>query len=133
MGGGRASSRSAGIRARPGGLAAAFVAFQASDLFGNVLSQSGSFWWGPETEEEWLTKQYAAGDNRSLCFYLEVGLLERATTVDQVVVNRHLRDVLCAKGYDVHYAEYNGGHDYLTWRESVADGLLALMGRSLPK
>ncbi|GHO49148.1 enterochelin esterase [Ktedonospora formicarum] len=114
-----------------GGLAAAFVAFQAADLFGNILSQSGSFWWGPEKEEEWLTTQYAASEKRPLRFALEVGLLERATTVDQVVVNRRLRDVLRTKGYDVHYAEYNGGHDYLTWRESMADRLLALMGKSL--
>ena len=29
-----------------GGLAAAYVAFQRPDLFGNVLSCSGSYWWG---------------------------------------------------------------------------------------
>src|SRR5262249_28260586 len=28
-----------------GGLAAAFVGFERPDLFGNVLAQSGSFWW----------------------------------------------------------------------------------------
>lgn len=31
-----------------GGLAAAFVAFSRPDLFGNVWSQSGAFWRGPE-------------------------------------------------------------------------------------
>ncbi|GHO48348.1 alpha/beta hydrolase [Ktedonospora formicarum] len=116
-----------------GGLAAAFVAFEASDLFGKVLSQSGSFWWGPETEREWLTTHYAAREKRPLRFSLEVGLLERTATVDQVIANRHFHDMLCKKGYDVHYTEYNGGHDYLTWRESVADGLLALMRKSLPE
>lgn len=116
-----------------GGLAAAFAGLEAPDFFGNVLSQSGSFWWGPETEDEWLTSQYKTSERRPLRFYLEVGLLEQATTVDQVVVNRHLRDVLRAKGYDVHYAEYNGGHDFLTWRESLADGLLALMERDSPE
>ena len=34
----------------------------------------------------------------------------------------------CAKGYDVHYHEFPGGHDRLTWRGSLADGLLSLIG-----
>lgn len=78
-------------------------------------------------------KDYETSEQRPLCFYLEVSLLERATTVDQVEVNRHFPDVLLAKGYDVHYAEYNGDHDYLTWRESLAGGLLALTRRSSPE
>ncbi len=31
-----------------GGLAAAYAGFCHSDVFGNALSQSGSFWWKPE-------------------------------------------------------------------------------------
>jgi enterochelin esterase-like enzyme len=44
--------------------------------------------------------------------------------------SRHMRDVLLAKRYEVHYQENVGGHDYLSWRGSLADGLLALMGTS---
>ena len=43
--------------------------------------------------------------------------------------NRHMRDVLLAKGYEVHYREFIGGHDYLSWRGLLADGLIALIGR----
>jgi hypothetical protein len=30
--------------------------------------------------------------------------------------------------YTLHYAEYNGGHDYICWQGTLADGLLALVG-----
>jgi enterochelin esterase family protein len=118
-----------------GGLAAAFAALRHPDVFGNVLSQSGAFWWKPEDdrEYEWLARHVAAGPTRPLRFYLEVGLLEAGPMAgnapDQVVVNRHLCTVLHAKGYPVHYREYNGGHEYVCWRGTLADGLLSLLGR----
>lgn len=116
-----------------GGLAATFAALRAPDVFGNVLSQSGSFWWKPAEarEYEWLARQYVLSPTLPLRFYLDVGLREVAAHPDymptQVVVNRHMRDVLQAKGYPVHYAEFMGGHDYICWRGTLADGLLALL------
>ena len=40
-----------------------------------------------------------------------------------------VRDVLEAKGHAVTYREFTGGHDFVVWRNSVADGLLALVGK----
>src|SRR5262249_38916393 len=40
----------------------------------------------------------------------------------QLVANRHLRTLLRSKGYPVRYAEFVGGHDYLCWRGTLADG-----------
>jgi enterochelin esterase family protein len=34
-----------------------------------------------------------------------------------------------AKGDDVHYQQFLGGHDYLSLRGTFADGLIALIGR----
>jgi len=116
-----------------GGLAATFVGLRHPEVFGHVLSQSGSFWWKPQDEEEheWLTRQFVASPTLPLRFYMDVGLLEN--TYDdgpsQRCANRHMRDVLRAKGYPLHYAEYSGGHDYVCWRGTLADGLLALMGK----
>lgn len=116
-----------------GGLAAAFTGLRASEIFGNVLSQSGSFWWDKDPEDgiqqEWIIQQFIASPRLPLCFYLEVGLKEDSGWIYMVGCNRHLRDVLILKGYEVHYAEFNGYHHYVCQRGSLADGLLALVGK----
>jgi enterochelin esterase family protein len=116
-----------------GGLAAAFVGLRASEIFGNVLSQSGSFWWDRDPDKDILQQkiiqEYVASPRLPVRFYMEVGLKERSGIVDMLLHNRHLRDVLILKGYEVHYSEFNGGHDYISWRGSLADGLLALVGK----
>jgi len=122
-----------------GGLAASFAAFRHPELFGNVLSQSAFYGWGPgldfrkdprhqDIEREWLTKQYAASPKLPLRFYLEAGLHEVLVWPPGTLqANRCLRDALLSKGYRVHYAEFNGGHDALCWRGTFADGLIALI------
>ncbi|MFB7917465.1 enterochelin esterase [Streptomyces sp. NPDC056061] len=110
-----------------GGLTAAFAAYRRPDRFGLAVSQSGSFWWpenDPERGEEWLTRQYATGHRRPVRLWLEVGLQEWMLLAE----NRRLRNVLRARGYDVSYREFNGGHDYACWRGGLADGLSALLG-----
>ncbi len=115
-----------------GGLAAAYAGLQRPDLFGNVLSQSGSYWWRPEddTESEWLSRQFAARRRARLRFHLEIGQLEdlpsTADAPGMLTVNRHLRTILQAKGYPVHYVEFNGRHDFCNWQGGLSDGLLAL-------
>jgi enterochelin esterase family protein len=118
-----------------GGFAAAFIALRHPELFGNVLSQSGAFWWSPKVDEGeergWLAREYAAAPLHALRFYLEAGLFEndiRGVGGQILEHNRHLRDVLRAKGHEVIYHEFPGGHDRLTWRGSLADGLLSLIG-----
>jgi hypothetical protein len=62
---------------------------------------------------------------------MEVGSLELAQPrpeTTQLAANRHLRDVLQARGYDVSYQEFVGGHSHVSWRGTFADGLIALFG-----
>ena len=129
-----------------GGLQAAFVGLKHSEVFGNVLSQSGSFQWKPEGEKEseWLTRQFAASPRLPLRFSLEAGLLEGTwwwrslvpmpangpPLVDPTTLaaNINLRDTLQSKGYAVHYTEFNGNHGMLNWRGTLASHLIALVG-----
>jgi len=129
-----------------GGLAAAYCGLRHPGVFGNVLSQSGSFWhfdgWKESadifernifTDSGWLTRQFAKSPRLPLRFFMEVGMLEQGIPINMVLENRRLHDVLVAKGYPVTYSEYNGGHDMLCWRGSLADGLIALVGKQKEK
>jgi len=141
-----------------GGAAATYAALLYPDVFGNVIAQSGAFTYSPEqlldlqqrtpasdatdrhvqeevedrgnVEGEWLAKQVIALPLRPVRFYLDAGLFESSLSgaVGVLDATRHFRDVLLAKGYEVHYQMFVGGHDYLSWRGTVADGLIALAG-----
>jgi len=42
--------------------------------------------------------------------------------------NRHLRDVLRAKGYTIQYAEVYGDHDPVHWRRTLPEALTVMLG-----
>ena len=123
-----------------GGLAAACAGLWHPETFGNVLAQSGAFHRAPpsasdtaesSSEPNWLVRQFISGPRKPLRFYLDAGSAEFNATggADAILFcTRTLRDVLRAKGYEVHFQEFVGGHDYLSWRGTLADGLIALMG-----
>jgi enterochelin esterase family protein len=127
-----------------GGLAATYAAFRHPEAFGNVLCQSGDFSWAPDhihlmgrladatTETGWLAKEFIRSPKLPIRFHMDAGTFEadQAGTGGNVLeTSRHMRDVLLAKGYEVHYEQFVGGHDYLSWRETLADGLIELIGR----
>lgn len=118
-----------------GGLAAACAALERPELFGNVLSQSGSFLWRPQGEPwGWVARQIRTRPKLPVRFYLDVGLLEtlpvEKTGPSLLASNRQLRDALWAKRYQVLYAEFAGGHGHANWQGTIADGLSALLGGS---
>jgi enterochelin esterase family protein len=121
--------------ASAGGLASSCAAVSHPDVFGNVLSQSGSYWWNLRygsreegddlSDAEWLTSHIESIDRVSVEFYVEAGLME----FDGILgTNRRFRNALIGKGYTVEYREFNGNHSYLSWRESFGDGLAVLLG-----
>ena len=110
-----------------GGLAASFAAFQHPDVFGNVVSQSGSYWWTPaqDAAPEWLTRRFAAESPKAVRVSMSVGAME---IPEQLETNRRFRDALTARGYAVSYSEFNGNHSYLNWRADLARHLVHLIG-----
>jgi len=126
-----------------GGLGAAYCALRHPEVFGNVVALSGAFWWYPEADGDarvpraerplvdltrepgWLARQFVAVPRVPVRFYLEAGRFEDRIREE----SRRLRDVLRAKGCDMVHREHNGGHDYVVWRGSFAEGLLALVGK----
>jgi enterochelin esterase-like enzyme len=84
------------------------------------------------TETGWFAKEFIKSPKLPIRFQLDAGTFE----VDQVgtggnvlETSRHMRDVLLAKGYEVHYQQFVGDHDCLSWRGTLADGLIELIGR----
>ena len=114
-----------------GGLASAYVAFQYPEIFGKVLSLSGSFWWHNNSgESEWLSEEIAKNKTKDITFYLNAGVYETGYfSIGILESNRHLRTLLKAKNYEVIYKEVQGGHDYFSWRISLPDGLISLLNK----
>lgn len=141
-----------------GGLAAAYMGLRHPEVFGNVFSQSGAFWWSPEhsggvcaskcpedggqrpdpdsgdsrTEGNWMAKQFVTSPKLPVKFFLEAGTFEvdrDRTGADILESTRTLRDVLQAKGYEVHFQQFVSGHEELSWRGTFADGLITLLGQ----
>jgi len=110
-----------------GGLASAFAAFQYPQTFGNVLSLTGAYRYGPKAaQNDWLPNRFEASDRKPIRFYLTVGRLEKP---GHVAVNRRMRDILTAKGYTFRYQEFTGTHTYYSRQGKFADGLSYLIGR----
>jgi enterochelin esterase-like enzyme len=114
------------------GLAAACAAHDHPDAFPRVISQSGSYFRAPVGEEpEWLARHVAREPAIPVQFYLEIGLLETASIPSRdpsmLTANRHLRDVLLAKGNRVHYVEHFSGHEHVSWRATIADALIDML------
>lgn len=89
-------------------------------MFGNVLSDSGAFWWSPdgENEGESAARNVASSKPMPISGHLDVGVFEHLPAADgRTVLNptavQHLRDVLRAKSYTVDYSAFPGGHEFV--------------------
>ncbi len=110
-----------------GGLSAGFCAFYHDSIFGNVLSQSGSFWRDTVIEEpsinwhrtDWLIKQFQTSDKKNIRFYLDWGLQEPIILNS----NRKFTRILDRLEYNYKFSEFDGWHDWSNSRKSFPIGL----------
>lgn len=111
------------------GLAAAYIAKEYPQTFQNIICQSASLWWN----ECWLVNEYQHFSScHDLAFYLDVGVAEKQENVDhgyafqrvsQIDAVRRFRDVLHERGISNHYQEFEGGHEYDKWAQTLPDAL----------
>jgi enterochelin esterase-like enzyme len=119
-----------------GGLAAMWCGYRLPQIFGNVISQAASLWWGPGFKmtvprsaggypAEWLIEQYEHSPRLPVRFWMEAGLMEDRKLM--IEPNRRMKAVLEAKGYDLTYSEPCGGHDTALWRGTLASALAHML------
>ena len=135
-----------------GGLAAACAALEHPELIGNVSSQSGFFpykdknWFkrvAPDVAPDDLSQDEKAWDEygnvmaefvrrprQQIRFHLEAGIFENTYHPSVLIANRHLRDVLMAKGYQVQYQEFAGHHSVVNFRGTLPTALVFLFGKT---
>lgn len=113
-----------------GGLAASYTALRYPKIFGNVLSESGSYWYKKEgyddTKYTWMSNEFRKVEKLPIKFYINVGSIEPAKSMQDTNIN--LKETLIDLGYKVFFEEFGSGHDYLCWGEYLGRGLIYLLG-----
>ena len=127
-----------------GGLSAVYAGTYFAAYFTKVISLSGSFWW-PEIERmqdpdafklanpDWskvLPKNSLAErvSNKEISvagldIYQTVGNAEKELSV----YNALHYEIFKKNGANIIYQEVDGGHDWLSWRSSLINGLVSLL------
>jgi enterochelin esterase family protein len=115
-----------------GGLMASYSGLCHPELFGNVISLSGSYWWAPDNrsgglsaDAGWLVKEFAQAPPHPLRVYMNVGTWEGPS---MLLTTRILRAVMTGKGCNVIYAEFPGSHAWFNWRQALPDSIIAMLG-----
>jgi enterochelin esterase-like enzyme len=115
-----------------GALIALYSGLCHPEIFGNVISLSGSYWWSPGEvsgqlveDSGWLVKQFAEVPRSRLNVYMDVGTWEGP---GQLMPNRVLYSVLKGKGCHVTYVEFPGSHAPFNWVQAFPDAIIATLG-----
>jgi enterochelin esterase family protein len=99
-----------------GGLQALYTGLRAPHIFGHILCQSGAFTLGDHDTITWDLVRH--GLVHPIRIWMDAGRYEWLLNC-----NQRMYRLLVEKGYDVIYKEYNGGHNYTSWRNDLWQGL----------
>jgi len=120
-----------------GGIGALYTAINRTKVYKNALMVSTPLYWSPQDykESEYLSWYIAHKQTKPANIYIECGKMEDHSEFQRffggtsnLLSNRHLRNVLIAKAYKHRYYEYEGGHDFIQWGDSLERGLLYFYG-----
>lgn len=112
------------LGASMGGLMALYTGLRLPHVFGHVISQSGAFEqaWAFDTPSPHLKPLIHVlveiAPVVPLKIWQDVGRFEWL-----LQPNRAMRALLKRKGYHVDYHEFNGGHNYPSWRDMLPSAL----------
>lgn len=106
------------IGASMGGLMAIYAGLRAPQLFGRVLAQSPAVEYTLAGRPLPIYDLIRLGERAPIRIWQDVGTLEWL-----LPSNRRLHALLTERGYDVNYREFNAGHNYTAWANSLWRGL----------
>ncbi|HEX2864970.1 MAG TPA: alpha/beta hydrolase-fold protein [Deinococcales bacterium] len=111
-----------------GGLISLYAAWSQPGLCGAVVAQAAALTAEPRGDSvrgapEWLRERWAERPPEDLPVHLQCGSLDWL-----VGANRRFAATLFDLGARHEYRERPGGHNWVTWRDGLADGLRFLLG-----
>jgi enterochelin esterase family protein len=101
-----------------GGISSFHAALKYPEVFRRVGGQSSSFWVDNERVVKELEKLNAS--KNKFTFYIDDGTLEG------VEDSRNVDAMLRGKGFTVTYIEGESGHNWISWRDRLANAFIAL-------
>ena len=105
---------------------ALYAGLRMPALFGKVLSQSGAF---SVPDHDFVVWDLLHGcDPSQIKVWMDAGTMEWLSSC-----NRSMAALLEERGYAFIYQEFNGGHNYTSWRNDLADGLIHQFGTDAEK
>jgi enterochelin esterase family protein len=108
------------LGASMGGLMALYTALRVPEIFGKVVSFSGSFGFNVNQRKTIIWEVVERFERRNLDIWMNVGRYE------YLPANREMRDWLQRRGYQPSSREYSGGHNYTAWGDEAVLALESL-------
>jgi enterochelin esterase family protein len=107
-----------------GGLLGATLALERPDLFGCAVTQSGAYLFSPDMDlgnpfagNESFREDLRRGEPRRVRWHLDCGTLEWL-----LASNERVAAALREAGADATFTVRNAGHNWINWRNGLADG-----------
>ncbi|WP_028866967.1 enterochelin esterase [Psychromonas arctica] len=127
-----------------GGLSAVYAGIHFQTYFTKVISLSGSFWW-PEVERMQDPDAYKSAHPEWKKIVPKNSLADRVSNNEVSVAGLHIYqtvgnaetqlsvyndlhyEIFKQHGAKITYQKVDGGHDWLSWRSSLINGLISLL------